>query len=171
MTEPSGVDFMEESGEEPLSNSARDVADRLIAGLAHSFVLLQGLLTLGVLLNVVFVQALLVGIIGTLGSAVIWVVFRKKSPFVNFQALQAVFAQMVLILSRQAILGLDTLVIVLPLSEAVDSMLRNILFLIFYGIVFVPFGVFGLLAILQILRGQNYRYPLVSEMVTEGKGR
>jgi uncharacterized protein len=99
---------------------------------------------------------LFTGFLGPVAAAVIWLVYRDKSPTVAFQALQSAAYQVawiVLLGAGWALTGLLTLVLIGFLLIPVMAIATV-----------VPF-VHMAYAAYRVSKGDDYRYPLVADLI------
>jgi len=115
--------------------------------------------------------------IGIIAPIIIWVTQKEKSKFVNFQALQALVYQLLMLLLWFLMFGcyMGSMFLIIPLTGAFTDSYSSI------GIsgevfVFFPFCVFGffilvelfmliyaLVATVMVLIGKDFRYAVVAD--------
>jgi uncharacterized membrane protein len=137
-------------------NPLSDREERLLGALAHGSVIGQG--------------------IGILVGVVLYVTQRDRSRRVAFQALQAAIYQFVgllLTIGLWLVWGIIYGISMIPLfqhPEAFEDAPPPLFFISMAGMVvplavMVLWGLYGLWAALQTLRGRDFRYPVIGRLV------
>lgn len=135
--------------------------DRIMAALAHATALLP--------------------FMGIVAPILIWTTQKDKSPFVSFQALQALVYQLTMLLAwflgmfcyMCSFFGSFLGIAAAPAAEESADPLSLLLFLIptffpfiIFGLIFlggIAFITYGLVAAVMILQGRDFRYVIIGQ--------
>ena len=121
-----------------MDTTAPTQEERLIAGLTH----------LSIIIALFIVSFWVPWVI----SAVVYFVFKGRSPYLRKQALQALVFQIVFI-----VVGAALIVIGIPTMELIVG-----IFLALAGIIIILGGyILGFVAAVQCFKGRDYSYPLI----------
>jgi len=122
--------------------------------------------------------AVIIPLWGLLAPAYLWISQRKNSAFLRFQSAQTTLYQIIvnLLLFGLTFLSIALGVISIPISAiylnsgewaAVAGMMVMICLLSFTGLIIPLFHILGQWAGLQVLRGHDFRYPLLGGWVAK----
>lgn len=122
--------------------------DRILAALAHAFVLIPGW--------------------GIIGAIVIWLIRKADSHFIAFQSLQAVIYQLISVISGLCI-GLFTTALVIYLitpqtSQSAGSDFTSLLILgptCCGGLLLLGYVGYGLWGAVSVLQGRSFQYWII----------
>ena len=135
------------SGPEPLSPSS----ERTWAMLAH----------LSILLN------LFTGFLGPVVALVIYLVYKDRSPYVKFQAMQAFVFQLVFFIGAGALAAIAWLVSLSLVILVVGCCL--IPFAILVSLIPMGAVIYGVVGAIQPSQGDDFRYGLVDQWILGGR--
>ncbi len=111
---------------------------------------------------------------GTIGAIGIWATQKERSPFIGFQALQAVFYQLIFILFGFC-LGMYTFVLTFyllipPTGQSSDSGILPLWISgpsICGGLFLLGYIGYGLWAAVSVLRGREFRYWMIGPLLAK----
>ena len=142
--------------------------ERTMAALAHASVVLTFVIALG--------SGGLGCLLGVLVPLLIWLVYKEKSAYVSFQALQATVFQTVSIIVMAIVLVVSITLIVVgwAVSGALTAILIGLCLMPFAALITVVFAVlvlvlplaqlgYGLYAAYETYQGRDFRYWLIGE--------
>ena len=111
--------------------------------------------------------------IGILAPLIIWITQKDKSQFTRFNALQAIFFQLVFIALTMVsiIIGLILMFIALPILTASPNDAPGTLFWVSMGIMnlyfplWLIFSIYGIIASVKSFKGKLFKYAIIGRII------
>jgi uncharacterized Tic20 family protein len=121
------------------------------------------------LMSLISHLAVVIPNIGVIAPIVIWITQRDKSKFVRFNAIQAIFFQLVLfiLIMLSVFIGIILMAIAIPLMREEPG----VLFWVSMGVIylFVPlwfiFSIYAVVAGIKSFKGIIFRYPIIGRII------
>ena len=117
--------------------------------------------------------SILIPNIGIMAPIIIWVTQKDKSQFARFNALQAIFFQLIFFVLTilSVFIGMLLMFISLPALISSPDDVPGILFWVSMGIMnlhfpfWLIFAIFGIVASVKSFRGNVFKYPVIGRII------
>ncbi len=117
--------------------------------------------------------SILIPNIGIMAPIIIWVTQKDKSQFIRFNALQAIFFQIVflVLVILSVFVGIIIMFISLPMLTSSPNDAPGTLFWVSMGIMnlYFPlwlfFSIYGIVASVKSFKGKDFKYPVIGRII------
>lgn len=111
--------------------------------------------------------------IGIIAPIVIWITQKNKSKFIRFNAIQAIFFQLVffILIMLSVFIGLILMLISLPIITKNPDAAPGILFWVSMGVMnlyfpfWLIFSIYAVVAAIRSFKGKMFRYIIIGKLV------
>lgn len=111
--------------------------------------------------------------IGIIAPIVIWITQKNKSKFIRFNAIQAIFFQLVffILIMLSVFIGLILMLISLPVITKNPDAAPGILFWVSMGVMnlyfpfWLIFSIYAVVAAIRSFKGKMFRYIIIGKLV------
>lgn len=111
--------------------------------------------------------------IGIIAPIVIWITQKNKSKFIRFNAIQAIFFQLVffILIMLSVFIGLILMLISLPIITKDPDAAPGILFWVSMGVMnlyfpfWLIFSIYAVVAAIRSFKGKMFRYIIIGKLV------
>jgi len=116
--------------------------------------------------------SILIPNIGILAPIIIWVTHKDKSRFVKFNALQAIFFQLIFLVLMMLFMfvGIILMLIAIPWSTSSSSepgtlFFLSMLFMFLYFPLWLIFGIYAVVASVKSFKGRIFKYAIIGRII------
>lgn len=117
--------------------------------------------------------SILIPNIGILAPVIIWVTSKEKSKFVRFNAIQAIFFQLVLYILMMVFIFVGVIMMLAAIpwfdlnSSAEPGMLffLSMVFMFMYFPLWIIFGIYAVIASVKSFKGNIFKYAIIGKII------